>query len=64
MSGVIHCLACGEEHADDCDYTHCNCGASIDENCFNHLPFDSIGTRKVRYRDTGPMKPRKHDIED
>lgn len=34
-SGTIQCSQCGGWHNDQCSYTHCDCGAAIDQHCFS-----------------------------
>ena len=36
---------------------------AVDEN-YRHLPFERVGSRRVRYRPTQPLTPRRFTFED
>jgi len=31
---------------------------------YRHVPFEVVGTRRVRYKEAGPLKPRRFSIEE
>ena len=38
---LIRCIQCGKVMSSDpevTDFTHCDCGAAVDENCFPYMP--------------------------